>query len=221
MNEGTRLTRAGAFVKLKTLDDCVDYYLSRPEFVYSGSDPNRSEGHHDPLVDMCREERDLGKVIKMAVDGRRRDGKIFSEGSCIRRSSKEEFSKALYARRKSVATSKNFEQVYAVVKEAAPWGIGPTTWYNVTNRIAAHLGFGPKDYLYVHAGPLQAWRRLTGRTPPDYRVSVAELPPAFRRLPIYKLEDMLCEFREHLHPGMMEWPAGVYSKIVDESTVKP
>jgi hypothetical protein len=203
MNEGTRLTRAGAFAKLKTLDDCVDYYLSRPEFVYSGKDPNRSEGHHDPLVDMCREERDLITVIKMAVDGRRRDGKVFSEGSCLRKSSKEKFSRALAARWRELTKAKDFEDVYAVVKQAAPWGIGPTTWYNVTNRIAAHLGFGPKDYLYVHAGPLVAWRRLTGRTPPEYRVPVSALPPAFKRLPIYKLEDMLCEFREHLHRGML------------------
>jgi hypothetical protein len=203
MNEGTKLTRAGAFSKLKTLDDCVNYYLSRPEFVYSGSDPNRSEGHHDPLIDMCREEKDLAKVIKMAVDGRRRDGKIFSEGSCLRKSSKEEFSKALSARKKAVAKASSFEDVYAEVKAAAPWGIGPTTWYNVTNRIAAHLGHGPKDYLYVHAGPLMAWRRLTGKTPPDYRVPVKDLPPAFRKLSVHKLEDLLCEFREHLHPGML------------------
>jgi hypothetical protein len=202
MNEGTRLTRAGAFAKLKTLDDCVDYYLSRPEFVYKAG-VNRSEGHHDPLVDMCKEERDLAIVIKMAIAGRRRDGKMFSEGSCIRWSSKEEFSKALSARRLELSKANSFEDVYTVVKYSAPWGIGPTTWYNVTNRIAAHLGFGPKEYLYVHAGPLMAWRRLTGYTPKDYRVPVSELPPAFKRLPIYKLEDMLCEFREHLHPGML------------------
>jgi AraC-like DNA-binding protein len=203
MNEGTKLTRAGAFSKLKTLDDCVEYYLSRPEFVYSGRDPNRSEGHHDPLVDMCKEERNLAKVIKMAIEGRRRDGKIFSEGSCIRWSSKEKFTTTLLSHKASVAKAKTFEEVYTVVKYSAPWGIGPTTWYNVTNRIAAHLGFGPKDYLYVHAGPLVAWRKLTGHTPKEYRVPVSDLPPAFKRLPIYKLEDLLCEFREHLHPGML------------------
>jgi hypothetical protein len=152
---------------------------------------------------MCKEERDLGKVIKMAIDGRRRDGKVFSEGSCIRWSSKEKFTTELLARRKAVAKATSFEEVYAVVKEAAPWGIGPTTWYNVTNRIAAHLGFGPKEFLYVHAGPLQAWKRLTGKRPRDHRIPVTELPPAFKRLPIYKLEDLLCEFREHLHPGML------------------
>jgi hypothetical protein len=205
LNDGTRLTKAGKLRHLKTLEDVVKDYFSRPAFVYSGDDPNRSEGHHDPLIDYCKECKTLEEVIARAVAGLRRDGKVFSEGSCLRASSKRNMAKRMLKNKARLrAALGDFDALYDVVKELAPWGIGATTVYNVTCRIAAWKNTHPRLYLYVHAGPLKGWKALTGAKGSVYRVPVDQLPRPFRRVPLHKLEDLLCEYRDLLHPGMIK-----------------
>jgi hypothetical protein len=203
MNVGTKLTKSGALAHLSTLDDIVEDYISRFQLKFESDHANHSKGHDDPVVGFAKEAPSIAVAIARAVDGRRRDGKLFSKGSCVRNSSKAEMTKRLLARQSECQRAKSFEQLYDVVAKASPWGIGPMSKYAVTERVGAYLGIKPEAYLYVHAGPLQGWKRLTGHAPPEGRVPVSSLPPPLRRIELYHVENLLCEFRDLLHPGML------------------
>jgi hypothetical protein len=197
MNEGTRMTRAGAFDHLRSapLSAVVDDYLKRFR---------ARPAHHDPVIAYCVEARPhFTLCIARAVASKRPDGKTFSQGSCVRRESKEEMTRQLMENRARLKRSRSFEDIYSIVKSAAPWGIGNMTIYNVSCRIAAYLSIAPRDYVYIHAGPLAGWRALTGHRGAIHRVAAAELPAALQRLPPHRIEDLLCEYRELLHPGML------------------
>ena len=75
--------------------------------------------------------------------------------------------------------------------------------YAVSERIGAYLGLKPEAFLYLHAGPLVGWKNLTGCVGKPHRVPWSEVPPALRVLPNFEVENLLCEFRRHLHPRMM------------------
>jgi hypothetical protein len=200
MNTGTQLTKSGELGHLKTLEQVVADF--RVRFNYKRG-VERSEGHHDPVVDVCIEAPNLTQAIELAVDGRRRDGKMFSEGSCIRASSKKKMTQALLRAKDKLRACRDFEAVYEIVRTSAKWGIGKLTIYNVTARVAAHMGIHPEAFLYVHSGPLRGWKALTGTKANPHRVPVEQLPKALRRLPVHRVEDLLCEYNELLHPGMI------------------
>ena len=200
MNVGTQLTKAGALAKLKTLEDVVQDYRDRFDY-HAGHE--RSEGHHDPVIDFCREADTIALVIRRAVDGRRRDGKMFSEGSCIETAAKVKFTTRLLKRASWLHNCTYFDAVYDIVREEKVKGIGNLTIYNVAARIAAWKGLHPEHHLYIHAGPLKGWKALTGMKGNDYRVAVELLPKALHKLPMHKVEDLLCEYREFLHPGLL------------------
>jgi hypothetical protein len=206
MNTGTRLTKQGQLAHLKTLSDVVAEYEKL--FQFDGSYQHKSErsvGHHDPVIDVCKEATGLEDCVVKAVDGKTKLGKTFSEGSCVRTSSKLAFADKLIDKPYLYLLEKatNFEQVYDLVRNAKPWGIGNLTVYNVAARIAAYKGIHPEKFLYLHAGPLQGWKRLTGCKGNPYRVPVEEVPKALRALPIHRIEDSLCEMRDFLHPGLL------------------
>jgi hypothetical protein len=201
MNVGTQLTKSGALAHLTTLEAVVADFNTR--FNYKAS-VERSAGHHDPVVDFCREARDFSTCIRRAVDGKRKDGKMFSEGSCIRASSKVVMTDNLLKVRARLQKCKSFEAIYDLVKASAPWGIGNLTIYNVSARLAIYMGIHPEAFLYVHAGPLRGWKALTGTRKNLFRVPVEDIPKALRKLPLHRVEDLLCEYNELLHPGMIK-----------------
>lgn len=208
MNLGTHMTKTGQLSHCKTLGDLVKEYNKHFKEKFDGSyhaGSERSVGHHDPVIDICKEAKTLPDAIKKAVDGRRRDGKLFSEGSCVRNSSKEDF-EANLLEKSTIARFKradDFEDIYDTVRAARPWGIGNTTTYNVSARIAAHLDIYPEKYLYIHAGPLKGWKRLTGAKGSPFRVPMEEVPKALRVLPPHSIEDFLCEMRDALNPSFL------------------
>jgi hypothetical protein len=193
------MTKRGALDHIATLDQAVDFYLKAFDFSKPGA--NHSVGHDDPVVDFCRKAEDLPEAIWRACDGRREDGKMFSKGSCVRTKSKRE----LYERLLEVGVSNatDFDQLYDMIDHCRPWGIGDMYIYTVTERVGAYLGLKPEFNLYLHAGPLVGWKRLTGRRERRHRVPFDEVPAALRRLPNYHVENFLCELRDFLHPGLI------------------
>lgn len=206
MNTGTQMTKSGQLAHCKTLSDLVREYNRL--FQFDGNYQHKSErsvGHHDPVIDVCKEASSLHDCIVKAVDGKTKQGKTFSEGSCVRTSSKmllaEALTKQPYLGHLTLA--RDFERIYDLVREAKPWGIGSLTVYNVAARIAAYKDIHPEKFLYLHAGPLVGWKRLTGCKVSPYRVPIEEVPEALRVLPMHKLEDFFCEFRNFLHPWLL------------------
>lgn len=209
MNMGTQFTKQGKYAHLKTLDEVVDAYL---ELMAAYPDVfGTAEADHDRVLEFCLDSPSLAECVKRAVAGRRRDGKMFSEGSCIRASSREEFMERLLKLEALITffLAETFEEIYDVVRANAPYGIGDLTCYNTSNRIALYRAISLKDYLYIHAGPRQGWRRLMGRDlrtekGEPYRVPWAAVPQPLKRLTPHRVEDLLCEFRDLLHPGLLE-----------------
>lgn len=201
MNVGTRQTRSGSLDHIKTLADLVAEF--EVSFNYKAG-VERSEGSHDPVVDYCKEAATLSTAIARAVDGKRRDGKMFSEGSCIAKEAKSEFFSKLLSRVGKIAKAKDFDVLHDLVQSLAVKGIGNLTVYNVTARIAAWKGLEPVNFVYVHAGPLKGWKRLSNSKGNPVRVPVKQLPPELRKLSPHRVEDFLCEYSEFLHPGLIE-----------------
>lgn len=202
MNMGTKLFKSGIFDHIRTLSDVVEAYWLLFEKSKQG------EAHDDPVVEWCREAESLNQAIRRAVDGRRRDGKMFSKGTCVRASSKASLSKNLeyiadHQPEKFLKAS-SFEDIYDIVDECSPWGIGRMIRYAVTERIGGYLGIEPKNYLYLHAGPLEGWKRLTGARGTIYRVPWSTVPEPFKTVPVFHLENLLCEFRLVLKPEMLD-----------------
>jgi hypothetical protein len=202
MNAGTQATRAGQMDHLRTLEDVVADYCDRFRRHLVRS-VERSDDRDDPVVDVCREAPTFREAISRAVDGRRRDGKVFQQDSCVRLSSKAEFKRRLLLARRAIKAARNFDRLHDLVGKEAPWGCGPLIVYNVACRIGAYMGMEPHDFLYLHAGPMAGWKRLTGTRRVPAWVPREELPPALLALPIHHVENLLCEYRDFLHPGLV------------------
>jgi hypothetical protein len=202
MNVGTKLTAQGAFNHLHTLDLVVTNFMER--FGYVEND-FQSHSHHDPVLPYTIEAKSLKQAIERAVANRRPDGKMFSLGSCVRNSSKDEWAKALTTPNMimMIGTASSFEMVFDPVREKKPWGIGETSAYMTAVRIAAYLNIHQKDFLYLHAGPLKGWKALTKTKGSPYRVPWSEVPAPLRRLSPPRVEDLLCEYRDYLNPGLI------------------
>jgi hypothetical protein len=201
MNKGTQLTKSGALAHLTTLTLVVEDYKMR--FDFSNAGKNNSVGHDDPVVDFCKETTSLPVAIDRACAGRRRDGKLFKKGSCVRTLSKKDLAEKLKAKLSAIRGAKTFEDVYDIVNSVSPWGIGAMSKYAIAERIAAYLDIKPEAYLYLHAGPLEGWKRLMRYKPVGGRVAVSVLPKPFRKIELYHVENLLCEYRDLLHPGML------------------
>src|SRR4051812_3923808 len=144
MNMGTQFTKQGKYAHLQTLDEVVDAYL---ELIAAYPDVfGTAEADHDRVLEFCLDSSSLEECVQRAVAGRRRDGKMFSEGSCIRASSREVFLENLTssATMSRLERAKTFEDVYNTVRSNAPYGIGDLTCYNTSNRIALYRGIKPE-----------------------------------------------------------------------------
>jgi len=75
-------------------------------------------------------------------------------------------------------------------------GIGPLTVYDLALAIGAHLGFEP-EAVYLHAGTAAGARAL-GLDTEAGTLSIDVLPPAFRKLRCYEVEDCLCIYEGDL-----------------------
>ena len=80
-------------------------------------------------------------------------------------------------------------------RSAASSVIGRLTVYDVTTRIAAHLGLTP-ECVYMHAGTAVGAKALGLEA--TKTIGPMELPEAFRRLRPYEIEDCLCLYKRQL-----------------------
>jgi hypothetical protein len=193
VNAGTKATARGEFAHLKTLEDVVDEFKRR----YS------ADFHHDPIVNMCFDQKTIEGAIRVACAGKRPDGKTFSMDSMISRAARATIRSRLLDNIARLESCNDFEELHDLIESLAPKGVGPLLVYNLAQRIGARLGVKPTDFVYLHAGPLAGWRALTGGKTRFKRVAITGFPPALRVLPAHRIEDLLCEFSAFLHPGLL------------------
>jgi hypothetical protein len=195
MNVGTRATARGEFDHLRTLADVVANFRERYK---AGVD-------YDPVVAHARSAGDIREAIQRATAGRGADGKMFAMDRRIDPKAREVFTEALIDIRDDIRRAIDFEELFDLVEGGAPRRIGDLTIYNVSMRIGAYLGLVPIRYVYLHAGPLRGWKRLFGsKGNPPKRLPLASFPPELRELSPVLVEDLLCEYRDFLCPGLMK-----------------
>ncbi len=194
MNVGTQREARGELAHLKTLQDCVEQFVA----------DHGKEGTHDKVMPFVLKSPSLKVAIARAIDGAMENGKKFHFGTCVRNSSKEEWTKLLQEAPPSwVRKMSSFEAVYDWMAAKAPWGIGDFMKYVAAQRVAAYLKIEPKEYVYLHAGPRKGFKALMGGSPKSFRVPKTSFPDEMQVLKPSKIEDFLCEMRQTL--GRIEW----------------
>jgi hypothetical protein len=193
MNAGTKATARGEFDHLRTIADVVASFRERYK-----------DGHaYDPVAEYAGKARNIGEAINRATAGRKENGKMFAMDSRIDPKAREIFTEALIDIREDLRREVDFDQIYDLIEGVAPRGIGDLTIYNVTRRIGAYLKIEPLRYVYLHAGPLKGFKRLFGAKDNPKRVPIDSFPSELCSLAPVLIEDLLCEFREFLHPGLL------------------
>lgn len=97
-----------------------------------------------------------------------------------------------------VTSASTFDELHQLVARTVGSieRIGELAVYDTALRIGAHLRLEP-DLVYLHRGTRDGARALgLGRGRPSLRVD--ELPPEFRRLRPYEIEDCLCIYKREL-----------------------
>jgi hypothetical protein len=194
MNAGTRLTAAGAFSHLKTLDDVV------ADFVARYGDGGKS---HDRVVAFAAKQTSLGSAIRVACAGRGEDGKMMSYQSRIKPRATATLTERLLENRKRLSDAADFDALHDVVHDLRPIGIAELTTYCVALRIGAYLRLEPRRHLYLHTGAAKGWRALTGDRTNPVRVLMEDVPAVLRPLGPHRLEDLMCEYQDVLRPEMI------------------
>ena len=80
-------------------------------------------------------------------------------------------------------------------------GIGPLTIYDTALRLGAFRGVLP-DRVYLHAGTLKGVKNLGLIVGTKKSLAMSELPPEFRKLEAYEVENCLCIYKDHFTLAM-------------------
>ena len=155
----------------------------------------------DTVWTVCLRSGTLPTAIRAATDSIKADGKMHNHQVKVRKSARDELAAILIARRREVKRTENFHELWTLVQDSRPWGIGPLTVYDVATRIGAYLGLHPQN-LYLHTGARAGLRALCEAAGLDAGLLAEEwLPPNVLPRPIRTMltmdetEDFLCTYR--------------------------
>lgn len=146
-------------------------------------------------LDSFLDEPTLLSAIRRAALARTREGKRFSHQSRLTPANLAYAAEALVARADDLAAAPNFRELHqliAAILEARD-RLGDLYLYDTALRIGMKLGLSP-GRVYLHTGARDGAKALglTGKV-----IDVSDLPPAFRALAPYELEDVLCIYKRH------------------------
>jgi hypothetical protein len=167
------------------------------------------ENHRrDHVVDFCVDAPNLTVAITRACASRAANGKMHNHQSRVKEAGRHVFAvhiiDQLLTRECYGTQVKDFDELHDLLKYIAPNGVGPVTIYDVATRIGAYMKLSPKS-LYLHAGVRIGLHALYGkRVFPEERVTIEKLPTSLQSLPPDEIEDLLCAYREYLHPGLLK-----------------
>lgn len=189
-------------IDFHSLDGVVTDWIAR----FGAKGKWRAE--RDTCVAMCATSANIYIAIERACNSLRANGKLHNHQSRVRKVDRDLLGMRLIKLDQIVISCKEFDELYDLINETKPSGIGPVTVYDVATRIAAYLKL-PITSLYLHAGVQVGWNMLHGGRGKDAgapskgmvaRIPKAKLPKALQRLPCDEVEDMLCCYRDYLKP---------------------
>jgi hypothetical protein len=163
------------------------------------------EKFRDPVILHTMASSSLGQAIERACAGRTSSGGRFRQDQYIAESAVCVLTDRLTGHARQVAAASGFDVRYDLIRELSPKGIGPGKAFDAAMRIGAYLqdDLETSERLYLHRGPLIGWKNLTGERGSPCHVPIGRVPAPLRRLPHYTAEDLLCEYRLLVHPGML------------------
>jgi hypothetical protein len=104
---------------------------------------------------------------------------------------------------KELESTRSFDEVYEIIKDAKVQGFGELSIYDAAVRISAYLGFAP-NLVYLHAGAREGAKYLEekGLLPVDASMkemlSLDDFPEPIRKLESIQVENFLCSFKNDL-----------------------
>lgn len=162
------------------------------------------EAHRrDPCEPFTAAAENLLEAIRRACASRGANGKMWNHQSKVPEKVRRELASRLTLHLNAVRSATDFDALYSLIDSIAPRGIGPVTKYDVAARLAAFLKLEYRT-LYLHAGALEGWCRLTGEYEyKDVKIPRRKIPPVLLAVSINEIEDLLCTYRELLTPEML------------------
>jgi hypothetical protein len=95
-----------------------------------------------------------------------------------------------------LASTETFEELHERLASLRFKGIGPLIIYDTAYRLGARLGLEPR-LVYLHRGTLEGAVFL-GFSRKLKTLEPGQLPPAFRALRPYEIEDCLCMYKKDI-----------------------
>ena len=180
---------------LDTLDACIR------DFLWRRAPSGGLDVKADDIPGMCLAATNFEEAVWIAVESRRRNGKMHSHQTKVLKSSRREFGYLIIDHYSYPDWPKTFEQFHDTLREIRPVGIGPLTVYDVATRVGSYLRIEPKS-LFLHTGARLGWDAMWGERRSagvyDGRVSRNFWPPALLQLSADMAEDFLCAYRAAL-----------------------
>lgn len=141
---------------------------------------------------------DFETATDRAVRSRFPDGKMHNHQTRVRLSALLRFGEAIVSERARIFGFTDFHDLWHLLDEIKPWGIGALTVYDVAERLGRYLRLTPRR-VYLHAGPTIGAKALGIPVEGKEWLEMHELPVPMRVLAADEAEDFLCVFNSYLH----------------------
>ncbi len=147
----------------------------------------------------------LCEAIELAVNSKLRTGNHHAHQCKLRKTVYGEAKKKLNERLDKLDSIDSFDvlydEIYCAISSIR--GIGPLAIYDFTLRVAAYKDIWPKEYVYLHAGALEAvlfleTKKLVVKTAilnNPRRIELSALPEQIRDLGSVHAENFLCIYK--------------------------
>lgn len=114
----------------------------------------------------------------------------------VTRATRQAWAQRLLDELELLRSATTFDDLYTRIESLRIKYVGPLTVYDTAYRIGAKLGLEP-ELVYLHQGTLEG-AVLLGFSRQRPYLKMEELPPAFRALRPYEVEDCLCIYRKDI-----------------------
>lgn len=199
MNVDKAMKTRPAREPLDTLEACIR------DFQWRRAPGGGMDVFADDIPAMCAEAKDFDAAVWIAVACKRRNGKMHSHQTKVKKDARREFGYRIIERYNNngvVHTPHTFDALYDEMWDLRPAGIGPLTNYDVATRLGGYLELAP-DQIYLHTGARMGWDAMWNgawhyRPRNQYRIPLRSWPLPLRYLSADMAEDFLCTYRSAL-----------------------
>lgn len=185
------ITRMGKKLPIITLrpssfEEIVAHYRmeKRPEALWERE-------HYAKLATV--EEAARRAALALTPDGKRHS---HQNPFRVKQETLDDWAAKVFAHLEWLAAAETFEMLHDRLEALKIRGVGPLIIYDTAHRLGVKLGLEPR-LVYLHAGTLEG-AVLLGFERKLKTIEPTALPPAFRALRPYEIEDCLCIYKDDI-----------------------